>query len=353
MFISFRFEKILIYCFFFILIHLFCKRLEQSNKISKKNYRNLKVYGQISQIITFFLEKKFANVLLNKNDLNYFNFKEFLFPSQKIICLIIFCIIYDFLACFLNVNHSLREYNYYGDILIVFFIEIILFKNSIYKHHLLSMIIFIILIIYIFLSHFTLIKLALFLPKFLLNCHCFYFSIFIIKFLNTKYFISTFLCGSFIGVQRLIYQRIKKKYTFAFDLNFSNKNFLILNLLYYIVRFIYYYLYYYIIAYYPPVYIFINENILSVINKFIDKSTNNKQGKSSNLIELIILNIISIISCFIFTEILQLNFCDLNKNIRSKIKERALIEENLTEISKDSKNEINNYSSDSFNDKFY
>ncbi len=59
------------------------------------------------------------------------------------------------------------------------------------------------------------------------------------------------------------------------------------------------------------------------------------------------------ISCFIFTEILQLNFCDLNKNIRSKIRERALIEENLIEVSRDSRNESNNYSSDSFNEKFY
>ena len=318
MIIYFHFKKDFMYCLFMIIFHLSTKIIENSKLILKNNYKVIKILSQISVIFVFIIEKKYTkNFITNTKSPNYQNFKKYLFPKYKIIPLIIFSIIFDFLANYSEIHNTMRFFAYYGNVLIAILIELILFKKEIFSHHYISIFIyFIIIIFFLYTFYIHLVSLILFLINFILNGYCFYFSLFLIKYLNTNYFCSVYLLGSFIGIERLLFQIFIKKQSLLISFTFSKNNLLLINILYLILRFLYYYIYYIIILKLEPIYLYVNECILLLISQVIIKAY--YVHKISN-IGLIISTIITIISCFIFTEVLELNFCGLNKNIKNNI----------------------------------
>ena len=88
------------------------------------------------------------------------------------------------------------------------------------------------------------------------------------------------------------------------------------NILFIIFYFIIYltnnFLYYKIIEKLGPIYLFMSE----LISYFIFRK------KKSNIISIII-NLLLIISCSVYLEILELNFCNLNQNTKKNIENRA------------------------------
>lgn len=323
MFIHFHFKKTFILSFFMIILSLTSRVVENSNFILKINYRILKFFSQISVIFVFLIEKKYTqNFIQNTESVNYENFKNYLFPNTKIFPLIIFTVVFDFLANYIDVDSKMRFYSYYCNIFLVVLIEIFLFKKKIFTHHYISVFIYLLIIIYFlfvlstYYNYYIIFILCLF--KFILNAYCYYVSMYLIKYLNINYFYSVYLLGSFIGIQRLLCLLIKKQSFINF--NFSKNNMLLFNILYFIIRFCYFYTYYRIIDKLEPIYLYINECFILLISKIIRK--NDYEVKISNNF-LIIITIITLVSCFIYTEVLELNFCNLNKNIQINISQRG------------------------------
>ena len=318
MFIYFHFKKGFIFCLLIIIFHLFSRIIESSNLIIEDNFTILKRVSQISVIFVFIIEKQYTKKFIqNTESPNYDNFKEYLFPQDKIISLIIFSIVFDFLANFFVIKQYFSFFEYYGNILIVFLIEMFLFQKKIFSHHYISLVIYLFIIIF-FQSTFytTFIEFILLLLKFILNGYCFYFSLFLIKYLNTNYFVSVYLLGSFIGIERLLFQIFIIKIDFSKIYNFTNNNIFSINIIYIILRFFYYYLYYTIISKLEPIYLYINDTIVLLLLQFILDENNKYKIKNINLI---LITIITIISCFIFNEVIELNFCGLNKNTKQNI----------------------------------
>ena len=322
MFIYFHFKKGFIFCLLIIIFHLFSRIIEKSKLIIEDNYTILRIVSQISVIFVFIIEKQYTKQFIKKTESpNYDNFKKYLFPQDKIISLIIFSIVFDFFAHFLIIKKSLEFFEYYSNILIVFLFEMILFQKEIFSHHYISLVIYLFIIIFFQFTFYTnFIHFILLLLKFFVNGYCFYFSLFLIKYLNTNYFFSVYLLGSFIGIERLLFQIFIIKIDFSKIYNFTNNNIFSINIIYIILRFFYYYLYYTIISKLEPIYLYINDTIVLLLLQFILDENNKYKIQNINLI---IITIITIISCFIFIEVIELNFCGLNKNTKQNITKRS------------------------------
>ncbi len=322
MFIYFHFKKGFIFCLLIIIFHLFSRIIESSNLIIEDNFTILKRVSQISVIFVFIIEKQYTKQFIqNTESPNYDNFIENLFPQHKIIPLIIFSILFDFLANFFVIKQYFSFFEYYGNILIVFLIEMFLFQKKIFSHHYISLVIYLFIIIFFQSTFYTnFIHFILLLLKFILNGYCFYFSLFLIKYLNTNYFVSVYLLGSFIGIERLLLKLWTKNFDFSKMITITNNNLFSINILYFIVKLFYYYLYYTIISKLEPIYLYIKDSIVLLLLEII---LNENAEYKIPTINLIIITIITIISCFIFIEVIELNFCGLNKNTKQNITKRS------------------------------
>jgi hypothetical protein len=271
MFIYFHFKKGFIFCLLIIIFHLFSRIIEKSKLIIEDNYTILRIVSQISVIFVFIIEKQYTKQFIKKTESpNYDNFKKYLFPQDKIISLIIFSIVFDFFAHFLIIKKSLEFFEYYSNILIVFLFEMILFQKEIFSHHYISLVIYLFIIIFFQFTFYTnFIHFILLLLKFFVNGYCFYFSLFLIKYLNTNYFFSVYLLGSFIGIERLLFKLWTKNFDFSKMITITNNNLFSINLLYFIVKLFYYYLYYTIISKLEPIYLYIKDCIVLLLLEII------------------------------------------------------------------------------------
>ncbi len=189
-------------------------------------------------------------------------------------------------------------------------IELIFFKKYIYSHHIISIIItFIILIYYRCINDFKFTYLYIILQSYT-NCFCFL----LIKYISTKYFINVFLLGSLMGIPGLI-----QFYRSSFFKDIKEENILIYVLLF--ILFVFHNFIYCVVIFKIGVIVAIIPNsIVSFITEII-------KGKLP--ISEIILIVLFFISCLIYLEILELKFWGLNKNITKNIIERGTDEINL------------------------
>ena len=187
-------------------------------------------------------------------------------------------------------------------------IELIFFKKYIYSHHIISIIIpFIILIYYRCINDFK------FTYFFILQCYCNCFCFLLIKYISTKYFINIYLLGSLIGIPGLI-----QFYTSSFFKDIKE------NILFYVLLFILFVFHNYIYC----VVIFKIGVIVAIIpNSIVSFITQIIKGKLP--ISEIILIVLFFISCLIYLEILELKFWGLNKNITKNIIKRGNDEMNI------------------------
>ena len=197
------------------------------------------------------------------------------------------------------------------NILILFFINYLCFERNIYSHQLVSIFMDIITLILslFFKQKIGVLKIILF----IIGSYTYCFSFVLIKYINTIYFINIYLLGSLQGmigfVLYIITQIINENK--IIDLNLIPYYIYIVSI---IIGFSYHYINYKIIFELNPLYFYIFENILFFI---MDIQLNIES----------IGYIIIIISSLIYLEIIELNFCNLNYNIKKKIMERALYNE--------------------------
>ena len=306
------------YLFLFISFILF-DYITENNFFQEKSYKYfINPSIQISLIILFFFEliiSKNENKSSKRKRAIIFEKEKNMFPKYKIITLIICDNIFNYISSYTINKKVVDKYAYFFDIIFVFIIDVFIFKKEMHNHHFLSTILNIIsCVVYIILFSKEICKLFISI-YILINCYSFYFSLILIKYLNTKYFVNIYLLGSFFGIVRLI-ARYFERYYFKIDTSEIIFAEWYMVILYCIVKFIWNYLYFLIVYKLDSPHIVIFQFIVISL-KIIDVRKN---------ITLLFTTLVSIISGLIYTEILELNFCKLNVNTKVRIDDRAKIE---------------------------
>ena len=323
MWIMFVFEKELIYILYYIppfLIKYFLenKYIEDKDK-SKETIDKL---SKIFLIIFYIIEKKRLQSINKsqkkettekvKNPLIIYkhNFQKriILISISLIICSIMFDLISMKAEKIFKIDY-ITEITKYTEISIFLLVDIIFFTKKMFSHHLLSIIIIMIFFFIEFISSFfQKQKILLKLATIIISNYSYSFSRILLKFINSKYYISIYLMGSLIGLFQFIYLIFNKEIIF-FKANF-------VFFIYFISCLTLHFLYFQILEKLNPVHTLLcykfGELIYSTLNAEIDFYT------------IIIFNIIWLIPSLIYLEILQLNFCGFNKNLKKNIYKRSL-----------------------------
>ena len=312
--IHLNFQYIILFVSFIILDFI-----SENNFFREKSYKyyfNPSI--QISLIILSIIEwekSALENKSLKKETVLRFEKEQEFFPMKKIVTLIICDNIFNYVSSYLINKKVVGTYAYFFDIIFVFIIDILIFKKEMHNHHFLSTILNIIsCIIYIYYFSKEILKLFVVI-YIILNCYTFYFSLILIKYLNTKYFVNIYFLGSLFGLVRLFVRIIERE---VLKINTSNIVFAewYYVISYCIVKFLWNYLYFIIVYKLDSPHI--------VIFQFIVIS--HKSIELRNNIIIILTSLISILSGLIYTEILELNFCKLSANTKIRIDKRAKFE---------------------------
>ena len=306
MFIAFNYDKTIYFILLFILLN--CLITITSTKLENDMINSYRTISKFNLLIFYLIEKKLNK---NKNKSNQF----FIFKIQKnqiinkeymiIFCSVIFYFLYEKIGLFIkNENPYLRKNS---QMCFFLFIDIFVFNKKRYLHQIISIIIISILSIFLFIYYFYYYKYYTFL--FILSNYSYAFSILIVKYINTKYFISVYIFGFIFGLIELILLLIKGFFQFNFNW---------IDILFYFELIGNYYLFYYIIYKLSPTHAIITEGIsILLVVVFIRQETIKY-----------ILAFICIFFALIYLEIIELNFYNLNKNLKKNIHNRAKKENN-------------------------
>ena len=309
MIVYFNIGKDLIYVPIFMIINLILFKIN--------DYINIKIKSEFMNhicdgfLIIFYIFEKYL-VKGNNNEYEFcikINKTSYKMIILFICSIILLCI--DNYSFIYDTNISEME-DLITTILFLILIEFIFFDKIFYRHQILSIIIIILSHIFLFVKKYIESSLKIYYILYILQFYCYSFSLNLIKYINTQYFISIYLLGSIHGIFLLIQDLIQKSY-----LNFPQLS--LFNILF--IIFSNNFLYYKIIEKLGPIYLFMSE----LISYFIFRE------KKSNIISIII-NLLLIISCSVYLEILELNFCNLNQNTKKNIENRAE-QENVNQLS--------------------
>ena len=276
-------------------------------------YYLISYISQILLIIFYFIEKYSSK---NENK-DIYNLKQNDIKSTivfSIISFLIFNSINDHLYYLITID---KKEDFIIFVLFYILLERFIINNYFYSHHMVSAYIIFILFIYIFILKIIQSELNLFYILLILANYSYSFSILLIKYINTKYYINIYLLGSIRGIVGTIQFLIQKydKNILAI-LDFYNIFFIIL---YFILIFFTNIFSVKIILKLTP----LHSLIIDYITFFISNMILNKY-----IINDYIIAGLCIISSLIYLEILILNFCNLNKNIKINIIKRGEIEMN-------------------------
>jgi hypothetical protein len=311
MLIILNINKDYLYFLFFLIINFILNLIQKNyTDFYKKNFNFMFGLSQLCLIIFYFWEKyitkemkkKFHQLKKNKNKIT----KNFLIAFS-----IIFFVIYSYIEFNFKSNLNILE-RYITISLLLILIDFIFFKKHFYSHHIISINVNIFLIIYCIITKKKYVLNDIF---FIIKYYSYSFSFLLIKYINTIYFINIFLLGSLSGISFLVQYFIHNHYEIFITIN---QYYFFYVMIFFIIVLIQVFLYCIIIL------------KLGVIHAFIIDSLSNfillSFGLSKiNIIEIIIIGL-SIISCLIYLEIIELNFCDLNHNIKNNIGKRAINE---------------------------
>ena len=220
---------------FFSVIYI--TKIFLSNKIKANSIYNdiLNDLSQMSLFFIYFVEKKISR-RKNKEykieeNLDYTISERNEKINYKVI-IFLFCIsFFVFIFIFINIQEETPIDNLIS-IIITIIIDIIFFKKTIFLHHKISLftlfLVFLIKGIYQF-KKFTNILLI---PKIFLTNYSFSFSILLIKYLNTYYFLNIYLIGGIVGIFNLIFDIILSFFDkFSIEIIFNSIS-ILLTLLY-------------------------------------------------------------------------------------------------------------------------
>jgi len=303
MWISFNYEKNIFFILLFILISIL---VEISKFFIDKTLS--KLYTPLSKIslLIFYLIEKISN---KKESSQIFNFK--IHKSQIIYkkYMVIFCSVVFYFTFFYSKIFKSQDLVWmkHTQICLFLLIDIIFFQNERYSHQIFSIFFIMTLSIIIFIISFQKFDFIYFF--YILSSYSYAFSLLIVKYINTKYFISVYIFGFIFGLIELILLLIKKSIHF---------NFHWIDILLYFGLIGNYYLFYYIIYKLSPTHAIITEGIsILLVVVFIRQETIKY-----------ILAFICIFFALIYLEIIELNFYNLNKNLKKNIHNRAKKENN-------------------------
>ena len=318
MFIIIHLKKELYLTFLFLIIFVISKLIIE--KEVELNYF-MSLISRIFLIIFYLIEKYLSKSDVNKNSSSTIN-KIHLFPIQKIdnkkkpnlkLFLLILCYIsYYLINQIVEKKYELKYDSYmYIKIIVLYFFNVIS-GEQIYIHHKLSIIIdsiIIIIIIIIYINDF--IQKYIYIPYMLHSNYCYALYLFLIKYLNTNYYVSVFLLETFQGISLTIYYFIKRymylKTIFKFDIYIL--------ILYFLYSLMYNYFFVKAIEKLEPIHpvltFLIGEAVISDLLK-------------KNIYLYFLLSSIFIFSTLIYLEIIELNFLGLNKNYKNRITERSI-----------------------------
>ena len=336
MLVSFAIQKNFIFIIFFMIINFIVDYITNNNM---KYVDGLIYYLCDTFLIVFYIIEH--NLSKNKEN----NLEEENQTSKKGFFLLICCLIFNSIYIYKYYNRSgIIKYdteNYLIIIMFLILIEKITFKNKLYSHQILSIIIFIILFIYYLINNFIKSKINLFFYiLFLLQYYSFTFKYHLIKYINMNYFINIYLLASLNGiftVIELLIQYFNILYNEFKCINIYNI------ILIFIVMMFNVYLEFKIISEIGLLHRFMSD----VISIFISNIT---VSKNFGQIDQLLIGFLIIFSGLVYLEIIQLNFCDLNINLKQNI-EKRMNEELINHLNQS--NIINDENENSYNDLVY
>ena len=289
-------------------------------------YKN--IYQEMNQ------SKNVKKVFLPKNEKNKIN------KIKIFIIMIIFNLIYFYVKDIKINNNDIEHYIYI--IMFLFLIDLFILQNNIYSHQILSIILLIIGIIYYMIKYFSFKLLYLI---YFMSLYCRSFGQTLIRYISINYFINIYLISSslgFIGLIHLIITRIIKYDNF---IQFPNSiNYILI--LYILSNICRSFLYYRIIYKLGTIHVYLSDLISHIIlNKLFHLM--NEQISGNTIVDYIIIPII-LISMLIYFEIIQLNFCGLNKNTKTQLLERS--DNDIRSINLSQDNDLNESLNDDYID---
>ena len=296
--------------------------------------------SKICFISFYFFEKKSSKT--NRSFLHYVKFfsmnnnREII--SKKNFTIFIFFLsifLLNFIYIFLSKKITLVGHENFFFFIFCYFLEIRCEKKEIYNHHIISIsinILFALIILYLENSYSFSETIY-----FLLQTYSYILSLFLIKYLNTYFYLSLFLIVSLTGFSNLIiniiFSIIKGSFQTTINSEFQLSSILIL-----IYNIVYLFCFYSIVLHIGTIHAITSKCISYFIVLFFDilffdESENENDEDSDEVMSEFYLFIISIISSLIYLEIIQLNFCGLNKNTQYSIDKRGKKEESDIENS--------------------
>ena len=319
MFISFSCEKSFLYIILFSPLYFFRRYLNQI--INDKNLQTLiDAFSKFLLIIFYIIEKKKSKI--NKDIYKKGRFFTKSIENKKlkkihsiIKKILILCSnIFDIISLYLKDKCKLINYTKCTDVILFILIDIICFKTTFYSHQIISIdILIILLIILVIMNLNKFINIQSFIL--ILLSYGYGFSRLTIQFINIRYFISIYLLGSFVGIFQSIFHTINIFFILQKTI-IIDYNKLLFMILYLIICLLINYLYFYIILILSPIHSLICYNFSYIINDLIKKN--------EFFIDIFLLEIIPLISTLIYLEIIEFNFCGLDKNLKKNIEKRVL-----------------------------
>ena len=295
--------------------------------------------SQIFLIIFYFIEKYNSKLKSEEEGItSEKNFEKYnQFSMEQVfffVSLLIFKIIFNYNIIIFN--NKINEIGIFVTlILFLMLLERFIFKKNIYSHQIFSIsMIFIIFLCYLIFnineSNYN--KLSYILS--ILSSYSLSFCYLLIKYINTNYFINIYLLATILGISgtiQFLILKYNKIITLLYIYDGLEKNIIII--LYFITVLVDNFLFFKIVSILNPFHAILIDNITTFIFEMIIT-------KDFNHLNIILL-LLSIIFSLIYLEIIILNFCDLNKNIKENIIERGK-NEIVKELISDSESENNN-----------
>ena len=282
-----------------------------SRIIPKIIVQSLEHFSKIFLIVFYLIEK----ILSKKDNEEKKYISKFLFIF--LIFTIILSIIYNYFRIFFpyNIEES-YEIIVLNQLLFFYIFYSLFFEKQLYKHQILSIVITFFLII----VEFYINKELLFLKAIIIIIFSYVssYSLILVKYINQKYFISIYILGNMNGLIDSIFSLYQLINQLNENIFFKNINLgiILLILLNLLINLFLYYVFYHIIMKYGPIHPFmsglIGYSLLNIIKEIFNFTYSYK----------IIFLLIAILSALIYLEILELNFCKMNYELKTKIIQR-------------------------------
>ena len=297
MFISINCKRDFIYILCLFPLSLL-KLVFNSSLIKKENFYITEYISKVLLINPYLYQK------ISEDNNQIINRKININHILLIIIIIIFYLINVHLEL-LNLN------NFYLEIISIQFIDLVFFQKQFYSHHILSFILIIFSLPFIIINDYNNIKSIYVIILIIIKNYSENFSILLIKYVNNIYFTNIYLLGSLIGLFSSIYQLIQMRFIFDFEL---------LLLFYLIICFLINIMFFYILLKLGAVHATICYHISNIIIYYFTNDSN------LSTLEFCLFIFLEIFSSLIYLEIIELNFCGFEKNLKKNINSRAINE---------------------------